>query len=380
MASQFFDKELLQARLVKRPNRFVVHIEINNTIEGASLPNPGKLGELFVRDCTLLVYKMEKREVKYRYRVAGVISPQGKTIMLDTHINNRVADHLLRNHLIPSLAHYDVVRWEVKHGNSRFDFLLTDGTEELYCEVKSCTLFHKELAMFPDAVTERGRRHVQELGELSRSGTKTIVLFIIQSDQLTSFLPDFHTDPAFSQTLYDNREDITVIPVGIGWDSELNLLPQVSELPIPWNIYEKHGKDSGVYLFLLHMNSDSELLIGTTLKHTFKKGYYLYVGSAKKALSKRIERHKRTRKNKHWHIDYLREMSSVVQAWPIRIDADIECSLAREIRTICDDEVTHFGSSDCACASHLFYFSQNPTNRLDFQQIVLENRMAKILE
>lgn len=234
--------------------------------------------------------------------------------------------------------------------------------------------------MFPDAVTERGRRHVQELGELSRSGTKTIVLFIIQSDQLTSFLPDFHTDPAFSQTLYDNREDITVIPVGIGWDSELNLLPQVSELPIPWNIYEKHGKDSGVYLFLLHMNSDSELLIGTTLKHTFKKGYYLYVGSAKKALSKRIERHKRTRKNKHWHIDYLREMSSVVQAWPIRIDADIECSLAREIRTISDDEVTHFGSSDCACASHLFYFSQNPTNRLDFQQIVLENRMAKILE
>lgn len=379
MASQFFDKELLQARLVKRPNRFVVHIDINGAIEGASLPNPGKLGELFVKDCTLLVYKMEKEDAKYRFRVAGVISPQGKTIMLDTHVNNRVADYLLRNHLIPSLAEYDVVRWEVKHGKSRFDFLLTNGEEELYCEVKSCTLFHKSLAMFPDAVTDRGRRHVEELGELSREGIKTIVLFIIQSDVLTTFLPDFHTDPAFSQTLYENREDVTIVPISIGWDAQLNLLPDIQELNIPWKIYEKHGIDSGFYLFLVSMDEEKTIKIGSSMEQTFAKGFYLYVGSAKKGLSKRIERHKRTRKNKHWHMDYLREESTVVQSWPIRIQGNYECEIAQQFHAIADSEIAKFGCSDCKCNSHLFFFTENPTTRLEFQEVILHYRMEKIL-
>lgn len=379
MSYQFFDKELLQAKLVKRPNRFVVHIEIDGSIEGASLPNPGKLGELFVHRCTLLVYEIKKAEAKYKYRVAGVISPHGKTIMLDTHVNNSVANYLLKNHMIPSLAQYDVVRREVSYGKSRFDFLLTNGSEELYCEVKSCTLFHKRVAMFPDAVTERGRRHVEELGQIARDGIKTIVLFIIQSDELTTFLPDFHTDPAFAQTLYENRELVSIVPVAIGWDKKLNLLPHINELTIPWSVYEKHGADSGFYLFLVSVDKCTVIDIGSTLTHTFMKGYYLYVGSAKKALSKRVARHKRTRKNRHWHMDYLREKSSVVQSWPIRVQGDYECEIAQQFRLIADSEVSGFGSSDCTCSSHLFFFRENPTKRIDFQELILTYRMERIL-
>lgn len=379
MASHFFDKELIKARFIRRPNRFVVYVEIKGVEFGASLPNPGKLGELFVENATLLVYQMEKEDAKYQWRVAGVLSPQGKTIMLDTHVNNRVADYLLRNHLIPSLAHYDVVRWEVKHGNSRFDFLLTDGKEELYCEVKSCTLFHKELAMFPDAVTERGRRHVQELGELTSKGIKTVVLFIIQSDSLSYFLPDFHTDPAFSQTLFENRNNVQIVPISIGWNRRLNLLPQIKELTIPWHIYERHGVDSGFYLFLVEVIQDKNIAVGSKSRE-FKKGFYCYVGSAKKGLQKRIERHKRIRKNKHWHMDYLREEATVVQAWPIRIQADIECVIAQSIRSIADSEVPGFGSSDCHCCSHLFYFAQSPLRRLDFQETILHYRMSEIVQ
>lgn len=378
MAAQFFNKELIHARLVKRPNRFVVHIDIEGKTEGASLPNPGKLGELFVENCTLLVYHMEKKDAKYRYRVAGVISPQGNTIMLDTHVNNKVAHYLLENKLIPSLKEYDIVRSEVQYGRSRFDFLLTNGSEELYCEVKSCTLFHKTTAMFPDAVTERGRRHVAELGELAREGVKTIVLFIIQSNELTTFLPDFHTDPAFSETLYQNRKDIQIVPVSIGWDANLHLLPNVRELRIPWEVYEKQGKDSGYYLILLSVEESTSIKIGSKGLIPFERGYYLYVGSAKKGLSKRIERHKRLRKNKHWHLDYLREKASVIQAWPIRIQGEYECKLAQKFREIADSEIPTFGSSDCACPGHLLYFKNKPTTRLDFQTLILRYRMEEI--
>jgi sugar fermentation stimulation protein A len=112
----------------------------------------------------------------------------------------------------------------------------------------------------------------------------------------------------------------------------------------------------------------------------FRKGYYLYVGSAMKDLSQRIARHRRLIKKKHWHIDHLREHVCFVAAIPIRTSRDLECSLARELGTIADWQVPGFGSSDCSCATHLFGMDEDPLHRRPFIDRLLQFRMGTLEE
>lgn len=367
---------LVEAKYLSRPNRFVLKIEVDGKEYGASLPNPGRMQELLYKDTELLVTPMDTDRVKYPFRVVGLKS-YGQWLMLDTIRCNDVAEFLIKNKKIKGLEKYSVVRKEVAHGHSRFDLLLTDGTDEFFCEVKSGTLFHNKVAMFPDAVTERGKRHVEELGELARKGMKTMVLFLIHSNVPQYFLPDIHNDPDFSEALYKNRNDIKIVPVSIGWTKKLTLKKDVKVLTIKWPVVEKHGlKDSGSYLFLMECSKDKSVKIGSLGEIKFKKGFYCYVGSAKQGLSKRIKRHKAKRKNHHWHIDYLREECGVAGSWPIRIQGDIECAMAKDIKKVSDGFVDKFGSSDCSCDSHLFYFKDNPVRTKKFQDVVLKYRMG----
>jgi sugar fermentation stimulation protein A len=89
---------------------------------------------------------------------------------------------------------------EFKYGNSKFDFLLMDG-EKCLLEVKSCTLVKNNVAMFPDAPTDRGRRHVEELIYAKKDGYRTCVIFVIQRPDAERFSPNDKTDPKFGKTL-----------------------------------------------------------------------------------------------------------------------------------------------------------------------------------
>lgn len=370
---------LVMGQFVRRPNRFVMYISIDNEEFGASLPNPGKMQELLFPGVNVLLTPMDTDRVKYPYRVVGVENSRGEWLMLDTVKNNDLAAWLVENEQIPSLKGYKLIRREVTVGDSRFDMLLERDGKQVYCEVKSCTLFGGDLCMFPDAVTERGRRHVQELGDMAREGVDTVVLFMVHSAKVNAFVPDFHTDPAFSETLYNNREDLKIVPVSIGWDQTMTLLPRVKELPIQWNLLEKHGlDDSGLYLFMMKNDEEQAIEIGSRGEMTFPAGYYIYVGSARTTLSKRLARHSRKRKGKHWHIDYLRDITSVAGSWPIR-NADLqECDLAQRVAQFAENEIAGFGCSDCDCHSHLFYFEKDPTRTRPLQELLLAVRMEEI--
>ncbi len=370
---------LVKGNFLRRPNRFVVYVEIDGVEYGASLPNPGKMEELLFPGVKMLLTPMDTDRVKYPYKVMGIESC-GQWIMLDTLKNNDCAAWLVENGMIPSLAGYKLIRREVTVGKSRFDMLLEHEGEKVYCEVKSCSLFGGDLAMFPDAVTERGRRHVEELGELADKGVRTVVLFIVHSGNVSHFVPDFHTDPDFSEALYKNRNSISVIPFSLGWSDTLQVMPQLKELPVSWDLYERHGRDdSGLYLFLLHNEFQHSVEIGSLGEIDFQAGYYLYVGSAQVALSKRLARHSRKRKGMHWHIDYLRNETTVVSSWPIRNKDLKECDLAQRVSSIADAAVEHFGSSDCHCNSHLFYFSKNPAKSRELQELLLSVRMKEFV-
>lgn len=128
--------------------------------------------------------------------------------MLHTHRTNDVARHLIDEGKVPGLEGARVIGREVAVGRSRFDLLLEHEGRELLVEVKSCTLVKNRIAMFPDAVTGRGDRHLSELAASSKSGRETATLSVVHWPRAAWFLPDYHTDLHFSRTMLACRDRI----------------------------------------------------------------------------------------------------------------------------------------------------------------------------
>ena len=123
----------------------------------------------------------------------------------------------------------------------------------------------------------------------------------------------------------------------------------------------------GTYLLVIHLQKKSSISIGALGGLNFQQGYYIYVGSAmgnkgSTTLLNRVKRHVDSSNNKkiHWHIDYLLdcEYSSIFKIFLIPSAERLECFFSNELKFTCDDYINHFGSSDCDCDSHLYYFSQ----------------------
>ena len=211
-----------KATFIKRPNRFVVVCQLNGKTIKAFLPNPGRLWELLLPGAVLYLEKSPKPERKLPYTVVA-IEREGQPVMAHTHRTNDLVEHLLRRGILPGLEGAEIARREARHGNSRFDFLLKRGEEEVYLEVKSCTLFGKHVAMFPDAVTARGKKHVEELAELGAEGISGAVVFLICWPRASFFMPDYHTDLEFSRALLQAREKVSILPVALEISRDLSL-------------------------------------------------------------------------------------------------------------------------------------------------------------
>ena len=366
-----------KAVFLRRPNRFVVICNLNGKVIKAFLPNPGRLWELLLPGAVLTLEKSSQPDRKLPYTVVAV-EREGHPVMAHTHRTNDLVEHLLRQGILPGLEGTQIVRREIQHGNSRFDFLLKREREEIYLEVKSCTLFGKAAAMFPDAVTARGKKHVDELAELRGRGISGAVVFLICWPKAKFFLPDYHTDLEFARTLWAARKKVTILPVSLEVSPDFSVTPNVKLLEIPWAILEKEMEDHGSYILILRLPVKKEIKVGKLGKIQFKKGFYLYAGSARKNLTQRLERHKRERKRLFWHIDYLRAHAEVHQALPIRASDPLECELADALRKISDWEVPNFGSSDCSCNSHLLGMSEDPFHSPEFISLLQYFRMDRL--
>jgi len=272
----------------------------------------------------------------------------------------------------------EIVKREAQHKNSRFDFLLKRGEEEIFLEVKSCTLFGKNVAMFPDAVTARGKRHVEELAEMKDHGKYGAVVFLICWPKANFFMPDYHTDLEFSKTMLAVKERVTFLPVGLELNPDLSLNSKVRMLEIPWNVLQKEVEDRGSYILILRLPRARTLNVGKLGRVKFKAGYYLYAGSALKNLTQRLERHKRERKTLFWHIDYLRAHAEVHLALPIRASDPLECELADALKRISEWEIPGFGCSDCSCSSHLYGMSKDPIHTPEFISLLQYFRMDRL--
>ncbi len=347
---------ILKARFVGRPNRFLVLCDLDGTSVEAYLPNPGRLWELLIPGRTLYLVANPPETSRSTPYTALAVEREGRPVLLHTHLTNDVAAHLLAAGKLPGFEGAAVIRREAAAGSSRYDFLLERGGREFFLEIKSCTLFAGRIAMFPDAVTARGRKHLEQLCLHAKRGTPGGVVFLVHSPGIDAFLPDYHTDLAFSQTLLDVKDDLLVKAVGVEWREDLSLGPRVRDLEIPWGLIEREAQDSGSYLLVLELARAGRIAVGGLGDIRFPAGHYVYAGSARTALSKRVERHLRRRKRFHWHIDYLRDRADSCTALPVRASADLEHGLAAALGKLAGWSIPRFGSSDCACPSHLYGF------------------------
>ena len=192
-----------KASFISRPNRFIAECEIGGERHIVHVKNTGRCRELLVPGATVYLDEPTGKERKTRFDLVAVekVCPDGKIILInmDSQAPNNVADEFLScGGLFPNGA---TVRREVTKGNSRFDFCIDSGGEITYLEVKGVTLENDRIASFPDAPTERGVKHIEELIELKKQGFGASVLFVIQMKGIDAFRPNDHTHRAFGDAL-----------------------------------------------------------------------------------------------------------------------------------------------------------------------------------
>jgi sugar fermentation stimulation protein A len=149
-------------------------------------------------------------------------------------------------------------------------------------------------------------------------------------------------------------------------------------LDIPWNIVEKEARDSGCYILILQLREEAVIPVGGLGRVKFRRGYYLYVGSARRNLSSRLERHRRMRKRLFWHIDFLRAAAEFRIAVPIRTQDALECAIAGALSDISEWKIPGFGSSDCLCPSHLYGMARDPLHSPAFISLLQYFRMDRL--
>lgn len=190
----------------KRPNRFLALVEIKGKMVPCFLPNPGRMNELLKMDSEVVLRKIEKEERKTRFDVIGVFF-NGELVSLDTRVPNRLVFDSLKKGIIEEFSDYNIIKPEFSFGRSRLDFLLTNEFEKCLLEVKSCSLVKDGVALFPDAPTLRGKRHLIELIKAKKEGYRSCVLFIIQRRNAKVFTPNDETDPDFGQALREAKSN-----------------------------------------------------------------------------------------------------------------------------------------------------------------------------
>ena len=174
-------------------------MEIDGTTETVHVKNTGRCRELLVKGTTVYLEKSNNPERKTGYDLIAVLK-NGKTLInMDSQIPNAVTEEWLRKgNLFSKDA---VIRREVTHNKSRFDFYIEEGGRKIFLEVKGCTLETDGIARFPDAPTERGVKHINELIDCVNEGFEAYILFVIQMKGIKHFEPNDKTHSAFGDAL-----------------------------------------------------------------------------------------------------------------------------------------------------------------------------------
>ena len=197
-----FENKLIAGRLIKRYKRFFVDVKIKNKTITAHCPNTGSMYGLLKKGNKVWVTKSDNPNRKLKYTLQ-IIEDKKSKVGVNTHLTNKIVHHALENNLIKEFDKKIEIKPETKFGkNTRFDFLITQKKFKAFIEVKNVTLSRiKNLAEFPDAITSRGLKHINELLKASNMGYKIFILYLIQRDDCKLFKIAEDVDPEYSNSL-----------------------------------------------------------------------------------------------------------------------------------------------------------------------------------
>ena len=195
--------ELLPGRLIQRYKRFLADVELaDGTVVTAHCPNSGSMTACSEpgRPVYLSRHDNPKRKLKYTWEI---IRMPDSLVGVNTLVPNRLVKSSIENGVVKELTGYEKVRSEVKtSAGSRIDLLLTDSRgAKCFVEIKNCTLVNQGTASFPDAVTQRGRKHLTELERLTAEGNRCVMFYCIQRMDAERFTPADRIDPAYGEAL-----------------------------------------------------------------------------------------------------------------------------------------------------------------------------------
>ena len=190
---------LLKGTFIERLNRFLGKVEVAGNDLFCYIPNPGRIVELL-----RLGVEVYLREEQVSGRKTGydlIFVKHSHLISIESRVPNRLVEEAVLLGLLPEFSGYDLVRAEYTYGDSRFDFLLSHGDRRMLLEVKSCTLVRGGRALFPDAPTQRGQRHLRTFMSALEQGFDAAILLVVQRSDADSFSPNDETDPGFGAAL-----------------------------------------------------------------------------------------------------------------------------------------------------------------------------------
>ena len=183
-----FKERLLQGVLIKRYKRFFVDIKYKNKIITSHCPNSGSMMGLLNKGNKVWFSISDNPNRKLKYTLE-IIEIEKKLIGINTMLTNKIVLEALREKKIKNLMKFVDIKTEVKFSdNTRFDFLISKGNEKCFLEVKNVTLVRKNnIAEFPDSITTRGTKHLNELINAKKKGYKSYLLYLIQREDCKSF-------------------------------------------------------------------------------------------------------------------------------------------------------------------------------------------------
>lgn len=220
-------KNIVKGFFIDRPNRFIAHVSINGVPQVCHVKNTGRCKELLTENAVVYLQQTDNPARKTKYDLIAV-EKGDLLINMDSAAPNKAAAEYLRK----IFGENALIKPEKTYGSSRIDFYVEAKGEKWLIEVKGVTLEENGHAFFPDAPTERGVKHINELCKAVKEGFKACILFIIQMKGITAFSPNDKTHPEFGAALRKAEKegvkikavDCIVAPDTVIADSEVKVV------------------------------------------------------------------------------------------------------------------------------------------------------------
>lgn len=186
------------AKFISRPNRFIAYIEVEGRTEVCHVKNTGRCQELLVSNADIVIQEVKHPKRKTNYDLIAVYKDQ-RIVNIDSQVPNKVFyEWLNKSNFFQDIS---LIKPEFKYGSSRLDFYMESDDRKIVAEVKGVTLEEEGVALFPDAPTGRGIKHINHLCEALEQGYEAYLFFIIQMKDVLYFAPNYKTHPAFGEAL-----------------------------------------------------------------------------------------------------------------------------------------------------------------------------------